>query len=148
MEFVNGISLLSYLKSQPGKKLKESECIHIYSQILKGMSYLHDLNIVHRDLKLDNLIIDTISKSVKIIDYGFGCITTWSKELNFFCGTPSYMPPEKIQKKDYIGNIIYLSCKFIFKIKGFYADIWSLGILLFSLLCGSFPFRGNNHYLL
>lgn len=103
MEYVSGISLLAYLKTQPGKKLIESECVNIYSQILKGMSYLHEICVVHRDLKLDNLIIDTNTKTVKIIDYGFGCITTWSKELNFFCGTPSYMPPEIIQKKDYIG---------------------------------------------
>jgi serine/threonine protein kinase len=104
MELVSGISLLAYLKSQPGKKIGEQECVFIYSQILKGMAYLHDLNIVHRDLKLDNLIIDVHTKHVKIIDYGFGCITTWTKELNFFCGTPSYMPPEIIQKKDYIGK--------------------------------------------
>jgi len=106
MEFVSGISLLTYLKSQPGRKLLENECINIFSQILKGMSYLHELSIVHRDLKLDNLIIDTKTKGVKIIDYGFGCITTWSKLLNFFCGTPSYMPPEIIQRKEYIGIII------------------------------------------
>jgi len=104
MEFVKGISLLAYLKSQPGKKISEIECKHIFKQILNGMSYLHNLDICHRDLKLDNLIIDTNNKNVKIIDYGFGCITSWNKQLNFFCGTPSYMPPEIIQKKEYIGK--------------------------------------------
>ncbi len=103
MEFVSGTSLLAYLKAQPGKKLVETECKNIFFQITKGMSYLHDLNIIHRDLKLDNIIIDTNSKKIKIIDYGFGCIATWDKKQNFFCGTPSYMPPEIVQKKDYIG---------------------------------------------
>jgi len=126
MELVHGVSLLSYLKSQPGKKISETECLNIFSQIINGISYLHNLYIVHRDLKLDNIIINTSSKQLKIIDYGFGCITTWTKELNFFCGTPSYMPPEIIQKRDYIG---------------FYADIWSLGILFYAMLCGSFPFK-------
>ncbi len=108
MEFVQGISLLAYLKTQPGKKISEPECIHIFGQIVSGMSYLNKLNIVHRDLKLDNIIIETTSKAIKIIDYGFGCITAWNKELNFFCGTPSYMPPEIIQKKEYIGNCLSL----------------------------------------
>jgi len=127
MELVVGVSLLQYLKSLPGKKIPESECCYIYKQIVNGISYLHKLNIIHRDIKLENIIINPDNKYIKIIDYGFGCITAKSKLLNFFCGTPSYMPPEIIQKRDYIG---------------FYADIWSLGILLFTLLCGAFPFKG------
>jgi len=69
------------------------------------------------------------NKSIKIIDFGFGSSTTQTKLLNFFCGTPSYMPPEIVQKKEYTG---------------FPADIWSLGILMFTLLCGAFPFRATN----
>lgn len=92
------------------------------------MSYLHSMNIIHRDIKLENIIIDS-KKNVKIIDFGFGSCTPKSKLLNFFCGTPSYMPPEIVLKKNYIGP---------------YVDIWSIGILLFIMLCGVFPFRGNN----
>jgi len=104
MEFVVGISLLAYLKSQTGKKLLENECKYIFKQIVNGISYIHKQNIIHRDIKLENIIIDTSNKLIKIIDYGFGCITSKSKLLNFFCGTPSYMPPEIVQKRDYIGN--------------------------------------------
>lgn len=104
MEYVQGVSLLNFLKSQPGKKLSENDTLHVFTQILNGMNYLHNLNIIHRDLKLDNIIIEQSTKTIKIIDYGFGAITDWDKQLNFFCGTPSYMPPEIIQKKDYIGK--------------------------------------------
>jgi len=135
MEFVKGISLLAYLKSQPRRKLSENECLMIFKQLISGMNYLHNSNIIHRDLKLDNIIINTTNKTIKIIDYGFGCITSWDKKLTFFCGTPSYMPPEIIQKKEYIGIANNLNL-------GFYADIWSLGILLYALLNGCFPFKG------
>ncbi len=104
MEIVSGVSLLTYLKTLPGKKIPETECTYIFKQIVSGIAYLHKNNIIHRDIKLENIIINTNSKVVKIIDYGFGCITSKSKLLNFFCGTPSYMPPEIIQKRDYIGN--------------------------------------------
>lgn len=125
MELVKGVSLLSFLKAQPYKKVDENDCKYIFSQVIKGIEYLHSRRIYHRDIKLENIIIDE-DKNIKIIDFGFGANNPRSKYLNFFCGTPSYMPPEIVQKKDYIG-----SC----------ADIWSIGILLFTLLCGTFPFR-------
>ena len=126
MELVQGSSLLSFLKSKPYRKIDESNCKFIFSQIMKGMNYLHSKNICHRDIKLENIIIDE-KDLIKIIDFGFGTSATKSKLLNFFCGTPSYMPPEIVLKKDYLGSN---------------ADIWSIGILLFTLLAGSFPFRG------
>ena len=102
MELVEGISLLHYLKSKPNKRIDENECKEIFSQIIKGIQYCHANNIYHRDIKLENLIIDNHRK-VKIIDFGFGTNSPKTKLLNFFCGTPSYMPPEIVQKKDYIG---------------------------------------------
>jgi len=77
-------------------------------------------------MKLENLIV-TENKSVKIIDFGFATNNPKNKLLNFFCGTPSYMPPEIVTKKEYYGS---------------YVDILSCGILLYSLLCGAFPFKG------
>jgi serine/threonine protein kinase len=130
MELVHGVSLLSYLKAQPGRKIDENVCKHVFSQIISGILYLHCQNIYHRDIKLENIIIDE-KNNVKIIDFGFGTISQSTKLLNFFCGTPSYMPPEIVKKKDYIGSS---------------ADIWSIGILLYTLVCGSFPFRGKNIY--
>ena len=130
MELVNGVSLLNYLKSKPNRRLLETEAKFIFNQVLEGIQYLHIKNIYHRDIKLENLIIDE-NNFIKIIDFGFATSSQKTKLLNFFCGTPSYMPPEIVQKKDYLGES---------------ADIWSSGILMYTILCGSFPFRGNFLY--
>lgn len=103
MDLVNGVSLLNFLKSQHERKIPEDKCKEIFFQIVKGVSYCHSLKICHRDIKLENIIVDN-KNNVKLIDFGFGAIASHDKLLNFFCGTPSYMPPEIIQKKDYIGK--------------------------------------------
>ena len=139
MELVNGVSLLTFIKSKENRRLDILECKEICYQITNAMCHLHEKNIVHRDIKLENILIDE-NKKVKIIDFGFGCITS-GKKLDFFCGTPSYMPPEIVQKRDYIGK----SINYNYNTKlGEYADIWSMGILFYTLLCGAFPFRAQN----
>lgn len=90
------------------------------------MKYLHGLNICHRDLKLENILIDE-RNNVKLIDFGFSVCSSPDQKLKIFCGTPSYMAPEIVQKKDY---------------SGFATDIWSLGILLYVMLTGNYPFKG------
>lgn len=88
---------------------------------------------MHRDIKLENIMVDAVEEakcSVKLIDFGFAIrIPSW-KKLNIFCGTPTYMSPEITKKHEYFGKP---------------ADIWSLGVVLFSLLCGRFPFKGDHH---
>jgi len=127
MDLVNGVSLLAHLKSKQNRRLEENDAKYIFRQVLEGIKYLHNKNIFHRDIKLENLIIDEFN-TVKIIDFGFATVSHKTKPLNFFCGTPSYMPPEIVQKKDYLGHT---------------AEIWTCGILLYTILCGSFPFRGK-----
>ena len=75
---------------------------------------------------MENLLLDE-HYNVKIIDFGFSICAATNQRLKIFCGTPSYMAPEIVMKKEYCGPP---------------ADMWSLGILLFAMLCGSFPFRG------
>lgn len=96
------------------------------------------MQVVHRDIKLENMVID-VSKSVKIIDFGFSIWVPKTKKLKIFCGTPSYMvfillfmflkSPEIVSKTEYFGEK---------------ADIWALGIVLYVILCGKFPFKGIN----
>lgn len=100
----------------------------MFKQIVEGINYCHKINIVHRDIKLENILLDEF-KNAKIIDFGFAICTPDTSKLKIFCGTPQYMSPEIVSKIDYIGQK---------------ADIWSLGILLYCMLCGKFPFKGIN----
>lgn len=128
MDFVGGGSLHHFLKKRPGRRLEDQVAKRLIFQVAQGIKYLHDRHIVHRDIKLENLLLDE-SNTVKIIDFGFSTIVPPGKKLKIFCGTPSYMAPEIVARKEYAG---------------FCADIWAMGVLLYALLCGSFPFRGQN----
>eukprot|EP00415_Alexandrium_ostenfeldii_P002691 UN2691 len=128
MEFVGGGSLHHHLKKRPGRRLEDSQAKRLFYQVCQGIRYLHDRHIVHRDVKLENLLLDE-GGTVKVIDFGFSTIVPPGKKLKIFCGTPSYMAPEIVSRKEY---------------SGFCADIWAMGVLLYALLCGSFPFRGQN----
>jgi len=80
---------------------------------------------VHRDIKIENILIEEQKRLVKIIDFGFSICS--ASKLKVFCGTPTYMAPEIVSKTEYCGKK---------------ADVWALGIVLYVLLCGKFPFRG------
>ena len=128
LEYINGISLLQYIKQKKEQKIDEKTCKIFFYQIVKGINYCQLKNICHRDIKLENiLIID--NKKIKIIDFGFGIKTNNNTYHKFFCGTPSYMSPEIINKEKYIAQ---------------FSDIWSLGILLYTMLTGNFPFTANS----
>ena len=90
-----------------------------------GVREIHNKGYCHRDLKVTNMLIDQNSQ-VKIIDFGFACKA--DKMLNMYCGTRSYMPPELVNKFQYYGKPM---------------DMWSLGVVLFKLLVGDYPFGGK-----
>lgn len=127
MECAGGSSLHRYLKRRPTRRLEEHEAKRIFKQITAAISYCHDLNISHRDIKLENILLDE-ANDVKVIDFGFSTCMPSDNRMKLFCGTPSYMAPEIVLRKEYTGNP---------------ADIWALGILLYALLSGSFPFKGT-----
>ena len=127
MEYIGGLSLHSYLKRRPNRKLEETEVRRIFKQILKGIEYSHSKNVTHRDIKLENILLDD-QNNVKIIDFGFATCFSHDKKVKLFCGTPSYMAPEIVNRIEYSGPP---------------ADVWALGVLLYVLLCGSYPFKGQ-----
>ena len=125
MEYVNGCSLLSYLKKRHNKKLEEPEARRIFKQLIQALEYCHDLGITHRDIKLENILIDS-HHSIKLIDFGFSTCFPNDKKIKLFCGTPSYMSPEIVNKQESYGPP---------------SDIWASGVLLYVLLTGTFPFK-------
>jgi len=128
-EFVDGESLRAFTQRQPNKCLQEHVARRYYQQVVDGVSYCHEKLIVHRDLKLENLLLDRKLESVKIIDFGFAAqCSSMDAKLKAFCGTPSYMAPEIINGDGY---------------NGFSADVWALGVVLFALLAGSLPFSAR-----
>ena len=127
MELCQGKSLYHYIKKKQGQKLDEFECRTIFKQLVEAVAYLHQLNICHRDLKLDNVLIDD-QKNVKLIDFGFSVVCGSDQRLGLFCGTPHYMDPDIARKREYLGQP---------------ADVWALGVVLFILLTGKLPFFGE-----
>ena len=132
-ELIEGISLREYynneIRYQKGISIhKENIFKIIFRQIFDSMNYLHKHGMAHRDIKLENILIKK-NYEIKIIDFGFGMYNPENNLQKFFCGTPNYMPPEISEKKPYIGQ---------------FADMWSLGILVYKIFCADFPFKGKD----
>ena len=95
MEYIGQNSLFTFLKTVPNRRLCEGDCVKIGLQILQALKYLHDKEIIHRDIKLENILVDE-RMNIKLIDFGFSICIAPEKTVSVFCGTPSYMAPEII----------------------------------------------------
>ncbi|KAJ3315246.1 hypothetical protein HDV04_003639 [Boothiomyces sp. JEL0838] len=125
MEFASGGELFEHILART--YLKDSEAANFFAQLLVGVSFLHENGIVHRDLKLENLLLD---KNKKIIITDFGFANRFSRGggkeyLSTSCGSPCYAAPELVVNDCYVGES---------------ADIWSCGVILYAMLCGYLPF--------
>ena len=125
MEYICG-DLLSFIRKR--NKLNEQIAKMIFKQLIEGLKYIHKKNIIHRDIKLDNILIDT-TNTVKICDFGVSRKIERGEKIYERCGTPAYIAPEIYKKIGYTG---------------FQSDVWSAGITLYYILSGNLPFKGNN----
>ncbi|XP_028833564.1 maternal embryonic leucine zipper kinase [Denticeps clupeoides] len=128
LEYCPGGELFDYIIAKD--RLSEEETRMFFRQIVSALAYVHSQGYAHRDLKPENLLIDE-DHNLKLIDFGL-CAKPkggLNYELMTCCGSPAYAAPELIQGKAYIGSE---------------ADVWSMGVLLFALLCGYLPFDDDN----
>lgn len=115
------------LDNGPKRLMPEPTVAKIMTQVLKAIAFAHSKNVSHRDIKPENIMFNPRTQEIKIIDFGFACIT--KEKLRIFCGTPSFMAPEIVNKKDYSGSA---------------ADVWACGVLLFNMLTGQVPFKATS----
>ncbi|XP_022281317.1 maternal embryonic leucine zipper kinase isoform X5 [Canis lupus familiaris] len=128
LEYCPGGELFDYIISQD--RLSEEETRVVFRQILSAVAYVHSQGYAHRDLKPENLLFDEYHK-LKLIDFGLCAKPKGNKDyhLQTCCGSLAYAAPELIQGKSYLGSE---------------ADVWSMGILLYVLMCGFLPFDDDN----
>ncbi|KAJ0176125.1 hypothetical protein K1T71_008299 [Dendrolimus kikuchii] len=108
-------------------RMAEQAARRKFWQILSAVEYCHERRIVHRDLKAENLLLDA-NMNIKIADFGFSNYYATGELLATWCGSPPYAAPEVFEGKRYTGPEI---------------DIWSLGVVLYVLVCGALPFDGS-----
>ncbi|XP_051012389.1 serine/threonine-protein kinase SIK2 isoform X2 [Acomys russatus] len=123
-EYAKNGEIFDYLANHG--RLNESEARRKFWQILSAVDYCHGRKIVHRDLKAENLLLDN-NMNIKIADFGFGNFFKTGELLATWCGSPPYAAPEVFEGQQYEGPQL---------------DIWSMGVVLYVLVCGALPFDG------
>ncbi|XP_035379138.1 serine/threonine-protein kinase SIK1 isoform X1 [Electrophorus electricus] len=125
-EYAKNGEMFDYLTSHG--RMSEADARRKFWQILTAVDYCHRHHIVHRDLKTENLLLDA-NMNIKLADFGFGNFYKAGEPLATWCGSPPYAAPEVFEGKEYEGPQL---------------DIWSLGVVLYVLVCGSLPFDGDS----
>ncbi|KAK6340800.1 hypothetical protein TWF696_009119 [Orbilia brochopaga] len=122
LEYCPGAELYDYLIKNG--RLSNETAQKIFAQLVGAVAYVHQKHCVHRDLKLENIMLDR-HENVKLCDFGFTREYEKLRPLQTFCGTVCYSAPEMVKGEKYLGQAV---------------DVWSLGVILYALLCGELPF--------
>ncbi|KAL1569657.1 Serine/threonine-protein kinase sapk2 [Salvia divinorum] len=108
-------------------RFSEDEARFFFQQLISGVSYCHSMQICHRDLKLENTLLDgSPAPRLKICDFGYSKSAVLHSQPKSTVGTPAYIAPEVLSRKEYDGKI---------------ADVWSCGVTLYVMLVGAYPFE-------
>jgi serine/threonine protein kinase len=126
IDYCDGEDLNKYIKKNG--RISEKQTKMFMTQIASGLYYLHSLNLIHRDLKPHNILLSK-NGNIKIADFGFVKDYTEISMFDTLCGSPIYMAPEILQHKKYDAKV----------------DLWSIGIILYEMLCAEPPFMASNH---
>ncbi|KAF9624851.1 hypothetical protein IFM89_015405 [Coptis chinensis] len=125
MEYAAGGELFEKICS--AGRFSEDEARFFFQQLISGVSYCHSMEICHRDLKLENTLLDgSATPRLKICDFGYSKSGILHSQPKSTVGTPAYIAPEVLSRKEYDGKI---------------ADVWSCGVTLYVMLVGAYPFE-------
>ncbi|RXM98893.1 5'-AMP-activated protein kinase catalytic subunit alpha-2 [Acipenser ruthenus] len=126
MEYVSGGELFDYICKHG--RVEDTEARRLFQQIISAVDYCHRHMVVHRDLKPENVLLDA-NKNTKVADFGLSNMMSDGEFLRTSCGSPNYAAPEVISGRLYAGPEV---------------DIWSCGVILYALLCGTLPFDDDH----
>jgi serine/threonine protein kinase len=126
LEYINGRSVLDYVISHG--QLRERQARKISRQIASALDYCHRNSIVHRDIKIENILISKTG-DIKITDFWLSSLYTPGEHMNTFCGSSYFPAPELLEARPYFGPQV---------------DVWNFGIVLYILVCGKVPFDDQN----
>lgn len=125
-EYAGAGEVFEYLRKN--SRMNENEARRVFKQMLSAVAYCHSMGVVHRDLKAENVLF-TEDMDIKLVDFGFSNYANEDTLLQTWCGSPPYAAPELFLGEKYCGQK---------------SDVWSLGVVLYILVCGGFPFPSSS----
>jgi len=127
MKYAKSGDLLEFVRTK--KQLSEAEAREIFIQIFEALDYTHNQNVIHRDIKLENILVDE-NNEIMLADWGFADYWSLGKKIKCSWGSLFYAAPEVFLGTEYTGPEI---------------DVWSLGVVLYAMTCGKLPFSGADN---